>query len=56
MVALGEDFLIGDDLDVILSLNEEDILVEDDGFTAKVEEIVENQPTNSFSCDQCDKV
>ena len=31
-------------MDVILSLIEED------------EEIVENQPSNSFSCDQCDKV
>ena len=56
MAALDEYFLIGDDLDVILSLIEEDILVEDDGFTAEVEEIVENQPSNSFSCDQCDKV
>ena len=41
MAALGEDFLIGDDLDVILSLIEEDILAEDDGFTAEVEEILE---------------
>ena len=56
MAALGEDFLICDDLDVILSLIEEDVLVEDEGFTAEVEEKValpgENQPTNSFSCDQ----
>ena len=35
-------------------------MLEDDGFTAEVEEIVElageNQPIYSFSCNQCDKV
>ena len=60
MAAIGEEILKDDDLDAVLMLIEEDILVEDHGFIAEVKEIVdavgENQPANSFSCDQCDKV
>ena len=60
MALIGEDFLVGDDLDAVLALLEEDILGESEEFVGEVENIVgelnEFTPHAGFHCDLCEKV
>jgi hypothetical protein len=60
MAALGEDYLVGDDLDAILALIEEDTHEENEQFVtevdALVQELSEPTPDTGFPCDICDKV
>ena len=60
MATLGEDFLVGDDLDAILALIEEDVAGEGEDFLAEVDAVVgeinEVFPHTGFSCDQCGKI
>ena len=55
-----EEFLVGDDFDVILSLLEEDVLNGEEELVAQVNEIVNEvdfpPPAAGFKCDICDKV
>ena len=60
MAAISEDFLVCDDMDVILSLIEEDIAWEDGTFVVEVNNIVaqlnETTPDSGFPCELCEKV
>ena len=60
MAALEEDFLVGDDLDVILAMLEEDSPEEDQNFVADVNSIVEElsdvPPATGFACQFCKKI
>ena len=60
MAAIGEDFLVGDDLDLILAMLEEDIPIDNEDFVAEVDsfvgEVIEASPDAEFSCEQCSKV
>ena len=60
MAAIGEDFLVGDDLDLILAMLEEDIPIDNEDFVAEVDsfvgEVIEASPDAEFSCKQCSKV
>ena len=60
MALVGEDFLVGDDLDAVLALLEEDILRESEEFVGEVENIVgelnEFTPHAGFHCDLCEKI
>ena len=60
MALVGEDFLVGDDLDAVLALLEEDVLEESEEFVGEVENIVgelnECTPHAGFHCDLCEKV
>ena len=60
MAALAEDFLVGDDLDVILALLEEDSREENKDFISDVnsvvEELCEVPPASGFAYDFCEKV
>ena len=60
MAAISDDFLVCDDMDVILSLIEEDIAWEDENFIVEVNNIVgqlnETTPDSGFPCELCEKV
>ena len=60
MATSGEDYLMGDDLDAILDLIEEDIPEENEEFLSEVnaviDELSEPPPPNGFPCVFCDKV
>ena len=60
MALVGEDLLVGDDLDAVLALLEEDILGESEEFVGEVENIVgelnEFTPHAGFHCNLCEKV
>ena len=60
MALVGEDFLVGDDLDAVLALLEEDVLEESEEFVGEVENIVGDlmlgfiavwKPHAGFHCD-----
>ena len=55
-----EDFYSGENLEDILAAMEDNLLEQNEGFSAQIDEVVgelgENQPACSFSCDQCDKI
>ena len=60
MAAIVADFLVGDDLDLILAMLEEDIPIDNEDFVAEVDsfvgEVIEANPDAEFSCEQCSKV
>ena len=60
MAAIGEDFLQGDDLDVILALIEGNVLEDDpeinEHVTEVVQEVTDVVPAVGFPCEQCNKV
>ena len=60
MAAISEDFLVCDDMDVILSLLGEDIAWEDENFVVEVNAIVgqlnETTPDSGFPCELCENV
>ena len=60
MAAISEDFLVCDDMDVILSSIEEDIAWGAEHFVVEVNNIVgqlnETTPDSGFPCELCEKV
>ena len=60
MATSSEDYFMGDDLDAILDLIEEDIPEENEEFFSEVNAVIDelSQPTlvNGFPCEFCDKV
>ena len=60
MVAISEDFLVCDDMDVILSSIEEDIAWGAEHFVVEINNIVgqlnETTPDSGFPCELCEKV
>ena len=54
-----EDFYSGENLEAILAAMEDNLLDQNEDFSAQIDgvgELGENQPACSFSCDQCDKI
>ena len=55
-----EDFYSGENLEAILAAMEDNLLNQNEDFSAQIDEVVGelggNQPACSFSCDQCDKI
>ena len=55
-----EDIYSVQNLEAVLAAMEEDLLDQNEDFSAQIDEVVgelgENQPACSFSCDQCDKI
>ena len=60
MATREEDFLYGDDLDVVLSLIEEDLLQEAPDFDQEIVDNISELPTvedkRSFKCNYCPKI
>lgn len=59
MAAHHEDYLVGDDLEAVLALTDEDILEENSDFTSVVTEDVNNiskVAVETFNCDLCSKI